>query len=90
MVSWKMKLLIRWSRGATKNKIFPRNEISLVPSELVIINVVLTISLEFLPSLPSPSFHDALHHLCGTWCEHTAHFLMFPSVPCAGLGTGDT
>lgn len=75
MVSWRMKLLIRQSRDDTKNKIFLRNEISLVPGELVIIKVVLMISLGFLPSCPSPSFHDTLPHLFGTWREHTPHFL---------------
>lgn len=60
-MSWRMKLLRR-RRGDTKNKIFPRNEISPVPGELVI-KVVLMISLGFLPSCPSPGFHDTLHHL---------------------------
>lgn len=65
MMSWKIELLMRQSRGAIKNKIFPRNEISIVPSELVILKVLRMISLEFLQALPFPSFHDTWYHSFG-------------------------
>lgn len=51
MTGSRIKLLIIQGLGATSSKIFPRNEISIVPSELVIIKVFLMIFLEFLQSL---------------------------------------
>lgn len=45
--------------SATRRKTFPRNEISIVPSELSIIKAFLMISLEFPQSLPPLSIHDA-------------------------------
>lgn len=48
MTSWRIKLLIFQGRAATRSKIFPKNEISIVPDELASIKVFLLISLEFL------------------------------------------
>lgn len=66
MMSWKIELLRRQSRGAIKNKIFPRNEISIISGELVIIKALLMISLEFLQSLPFPSSRDTWYRSFGT------------------------
>lgn len=68
MMSWRIELFIIQGRGATRSKIFPRNEIAIVPGELFIIEVFLTISLGFLQSLPSPGIHDTcyLYHSFGT------------------------
>lgn len=47
MMSWRIELFIIQGRGATRSKMFPRNEIAIVPGELFIIEVFLTISWGF-------------------------------------------